>query len=69
MCGPPKPTAAATHFLVASQHGRGHERLVAQLAPVLLVSFVDHLDVNVQGVLPLEGGVTVMALESPLTCE
>lgn len=38
---------AATYFLVTPQHGGRDEGLAAQLAPVLLVSLVDHLDVNV----------------------
>lgn len=57
------------HLLVAPEHRGRHEGLAAQLAPVLLVPLVDHLHVDVQGVLPLEGGVAVMALERPLALE
>lgn len=53
-------------LLVAPEDRRGHKGLVAKLTPVLLVSVVDHLDVHVQGVLPFEGCVTEVTLESPL---
>lgn len=56
-------------LLVAPQHGGRDEGLVAQLAAVLLVPLVHHLHVHAQGVFPLEGRVTVMALEGPLTLE
>ncbi len=33
------------------------------------MAVVHHLDVDVERVLPLEGGVALVALECPLTCE
>lgn len=32
------------------------------------MAIVNHLDVDIERVLPLEGGVTLVALECPLTC-
>lgn len=55
------------HLLVALEHRRRDEGLLAQVALVLLVAVVHHLDVYVEGVLPLEGGVALVALERPLT--
>lgn len=52
---------------MALEHRRGDEGLLAQVALVLLVAVVHHLDVNVERVLPLEGGVALVALERPLT--
>lgn len=56
------------HLLVALQHRRRDEGLLAQVALVLFVAIVNHLDVHVERVLPLEGGVALVALERPLTC-
>lgn len=55
------------HLLVALEHRRRDEGLLAQVALVLLVAVVHHLDVDVERVLPLEGGVALVALERPLT--
>lgn len=55
------------HLLVALEHRRRDEGLLAQVALVLLVAVVHHLDVDVEGVLPFEGGVALVALERPLT--
>lgn len=63
------PGEASAHLLVTSEHGRRDEGLVAQLTTVLLVPLVDHLDVDIQRVLPFEGGLTVVTLKSPLTWE
>lgn len=52
---------------MALEHRRRDEGLLAQVALVLLVAVVHHLDVDVEGVLPLEGGVALVALERPLT--
>lgn len=55
------------HLLVALEHRRSDEGLLAQVALVLFVAVVHHLDVDVERVLPLEGGVALVALECPLT--
>lgn len=48
---------------------RGSDKgLLTQVALILLVAVMHHLDVNVERVLPLEGGVALVALERPLTC-
>lgn len=60
--------ASQIHLLVALEDRRGDKGLLAQVALVLLVSVVHHLDVHVERVLPLEGGVALVALECPLTC-
>lgn len=52
---------------MALEHRRRDESLLAQVALVLLVAVVHHLDVDVERVLPLEGGVALVALERPLT--
>lgn len=56
-----------THLLVALEHRRSDEGLLTQVALVLLVAVVHHLDVDVERVLPLERGVALVALERPLT--
>lgn len=53
---------------MALQHRRRDEGLLAQVALVLFVAVMNHLDVHVERVLPLEGGVALVALEGPLTC-
>lgn len=53
---------------MALEDGRSDEGLLTQVALVLLVAVVHHLDVHVERVLPLEGGVALVALECPLTC-
>lgn len=53
---------------MALEDGRRDEGLLAQVALVLLVAVVHHLDVDVERVLPLERGVALVALERPLTC-
>lgn len=55
------------YLLVALEHGRRDEGFLAQVTLVLLVSVVHHLDVYVQRVLALEGGVALVALERPFT--
>lgn len=55
------------HLLVALEHRWGDEGLLAQVALVLLVAVVHHLDVDVERVLPLEGRVALVTLERPLT--
>lgn len=52
---------------MALEHRRGDEGLLTQVALVLLVAVVHHLDMDIERVLPLEGGVTLVALECPLT--
>lgn len=54
-------------LLMTSEHRRRHEGLVAQLTPVFLVSLMDHLDMNIQGVLPFKGGITMVTLKGPFT--
>lgn len=56
------------YLLVALQHRRRDEGLLAQVALILFVAVMNHLDVHVERVLPLEGGVALVALERPLTC-
>lgn len=53
---------------MALEHRRCDKGLLAEVALVLLVAVVHHLDVHVERVLPLEGGVALVALERPLTC-
>lgn len=53
---------------MALEDGGRDEGLLAQVALVLLVAVVHHLDVHVERVLALEGGVALVALERPLTC-
>lgn len=55
------------YLLVALKHRRGDEGLLTQVALVLLVAIVYHLDVDIERVLPLEGGVALVALKCPLT--
>lgn len=57
-----------THLFVALQHRRSDEGLLAQVTLVLFVAVVNHLDVHVERVLPLEGGVALVALKRPLAC-
>lgn len=61
-------TRVVAHLLVALEHRRRDEGLLAQVALVLLVPVVHHLDVNVERVFSLERGVALVALERPLTC-
>lgn len=56
------------HLFVALQHRRSDEGLLAQVTLVLFVAVVNHLDVHVERVLPLEGGVALVALKRPLAC-
>lgn len=56
------------HLLVAFEDRRRDKGLLAQVALVLLVSVVHHLDVDVERVFSLEGGVALVTLECPLTC-
>lgn len=60
--------ALFTHLLVALEDRRSDKSLLAQVALVLLVAVVHHLDVDVERVLPLEGGITLVTLECSLTC-
>lgn len=53
---------------MALEHRRRDKGLLTEVALVLLVAVVHHLDVHVERVLPLEGGVALVALERPLTC-
>ena len=53
---------------MALEHRGRDEGLLTQVTLVLLVSVVHHLDVHVERVLPLEGGVALVALERPLAC-
>lgn len=52
---------------MTSEHRWCDKGLIAELTPVFLVSLMNHLDVDIQGVLPFKGGITVMALKGPLT--
>lgn len=52
---------------MALEHRRSDKGLLAEVALILLVAIVDHLDMDVQRVLPLEGGVALVTLECPLT--
>ena len=52
---------------MALENRGGDESLLTQVTFVLLVSVVHHLDVHVERVFPLEGGVTLATLECPLT--
>jgi len=56
------------YLFVALEDRGGDEGLLTQVTLVLLVSVVHHLDVHVQRVLPLEGGVALVALEGALAC-
>lgn len=56
------------HLLVALEHRRSDKGLLAEVALILLMAIVNHLDVDVERVLPLERGVALVALECPLTC-
>lgn len=47
---------------------RSDKGLLTQVALVLLMAVVHHLDVDVERVLPLEGGIALITLECPLTC-
>lgn len=60
--------ALFTHLLVALEDWRSDKGLLTQVALILLVAVVHHLDVDVERVLPLEGGVALVTLECPLTC-
>lgn len=50
-------------LLVALEHGGRDEGFLTQVTLVLLVSVVHHLDVDVERVLPLEGGVTLITFK------
>ena len=56
------------HLLVALEDWRSDKGLLAQVALILLVAVVYHLDVHVERVLPLEGRIALVTLECPLTC-
>lgn len=56
------------HLLVALEDRRRDKGLLTQVALILLMAVVDHLDVDVERVLPLERGVALVTLECPLTC-
>lgn len=51
---------------MALEHRRRDEGLLTQVALVLLVAIVYDLNVHVECVLTLEGGVTLVALKRPL---
>lgn len=61
-------TEVFIHLFVALQHRRSDEGLLAQVTLVLFVAVVNHLDVHIERVLPLEGGVALVALKRPLAC-
>lgn len=51
---------------MALEDGWRDESFLAQVALVLLMAVVNHLDVHVQRVLALESSVALVALKSPL---
>lgn len=53
---------------MALEHRRRDEGLLTQVTLVLLVAIVYDLNVYVECVLTLEGGVTLVALKRSLTC-
>lgn len=55
------------YLFVTLEHRGSDEGFLAQVTFVLLVSVVNHLNVNVQCVLALKRGVALVALEGPLT--
>lgn len=63
-----RPQRGFFHLFMALQHRRCDECLLAQVTLVLFVAVMNHLDVHVERVLPLEGGVALVALERPLAC-
>ena len=52
---------------MALENRGGDEGLLTQVTLVLLVSVVYHLDVHVERVFSLEGGITLVTLKCPLT--
>lgn len=56
------------HLLMTLEHGGSDKGLLTQVTLILLVTIVHHLDVYVECVLPLEGGITLVTLKCPLTC-
>lgn len=53
---------------MALEDRRSDKGLLTQVALILLMAIVHHLDVNIERVFPLEGGVAMVTLECPLTC-
>lgn len=55
------------YLLVALEHGGSDKGFLTQVTLVLLASIMHHLYVHVQRVLALKRGITLVALECPLT--